>query len=545
MANLDVGHCTIENILNDVEHGQIKIPQFQRRFVWSVKDCAKLLDSIIKGYPVGSLIYWKTKESLRVVRNVGNFKFPDIPKDDYAFYVLDGQQRLTSIIACLTGQTIEDDDYSKIYVNLQATLDDQIVTNDEELLEDGKYISLHELYAEDVPIIMKKYPNDSDINTIFNYRNRIKNYQFSKVVLSDAPLAIATEVFTRINTSGRSLSMFEIMCAKMYSENPMFDLYENRIEQKNAWQIASYDTIPDTTVLQAMGACLCKSSKGKDILDLDKDQFIASWSAVSDAFNMTIDYFKNTYGVPVSRLVPYDALYVPFVYYFYNTKKRPTGNAQKYLKDYFWRSVFSSRFTEGAVSKINQDLTDVIDKILNGEEPKYEHGLVITKDSITREGTFSTGSAYIKGILCILSAQNPVSFIDGHAVTIDNSWLSQGNSKNYHHFFPKDYMKKKQPLIPESLVNHIVNITIVDGWLNKGVIKSKAPSEYMGEFIKQNPDIATHMQTHLIDDIDEFGILTDDYNAFFESRIKKIHHEMTSLLIKRDSDDFKYDVNEE
>ena len=63
MANLNVEHCTIENIMQDARGGQIKIPQFQRRYVWSVSDCAKLLDSILKGYPVGSLIYWKTKET--------------------------------------------------------------------------------------------------------------------------------------------------------------------------------------------------------------------------------------------------------------------------------------------------------------------------------------------------------------------------------------------------------------------------------------------------------------------------------------------------
>lgn len=541
MANLSVNHCTIENILQDAQKGQIKIPQFQRRFVWDVTDCAKLLDSILKGYPVGSLIYWKTKESLRVVRNVGNFKFPSIPTDDYAFYVLDGQQRITSIIASLTGQCIDDADYSKIFINLIATEDEEIVITDVSDLKENEYISLAELYAFDFASIMQKYQSNSEvINRIGKYSNKLKTYEFPKVELSEAPLNIATEVFTRINTSGKSLSIFEIMCAKMYSEDPIFDLYENRIEQAAAWQMVSYESIPDTTVLQAMGVCLCKSCKGTDILNLNKKDFIKAWPEVSKAFDMTIEYFKNTYGVPVSKLVPYDALYVPFVYYFYKKKVRPTGDEQKYLKDYFWRATFSERFTEGAVSKINQDITNVIDVILAGKEPVYEYSLVITKDSITRSGAFSTGSAYIKGILCILCGKNPVSFIDGHAVTVDNSWLSQGNSKNYHHFFPKDYMKKNKPLIAESLVNHIVNITIVDAWLNKGQIKAKAPSVYMTEFKNLNVNIATHMKSHLIDDLDEYGVFTDDYHIFFEARLKAIHKEMISLLIKKDNDDFSF-----
>ena len=102
-------------------------------------------------------------------------------------------------------------------------------------------------------------------------------------------------------------------------------------------------------------------------------------------------------------------------------------------------------------------------------------------------------------------------------------------------------MKQNQPLIDESLVNHIVNITVVDGWLNKNKIKAKAPSDYMGEFEKLNPNIKKDMEVHLITDFNKFGITNNDYNAFFTERIKLIHSEMISRLIKRNGDDFKFD----
>ena len=543
MASISVGYCTINNIFTEAKAGEIKIPQFQRKFVWSVKDSAKLLDSIIKGYPVGALIYWKTKEKLRTVRNIGNFSFPNPHADDYVYYVLDGQQRITSLLACLLGETIDEDDFSQVFVDLSASEDNSIVTADMNSLQDGLFISLKDLYENKLTYIFKKFGHDEKlIEKIGKYHEALTNFQFSKITLSDASLPIATEVFTRINTTGKGLSMFEIMCAKMYSERrPVFDLYEKMQTKEATWKDSGYE-IPENTVLQAVGACLCKSSKGSDILSLDKTEFISHWNDVCKAFDKTIDFFKNGFKIPVSKLVPYDALYVPFVYYFYKTKKqRPPVNEKKYLTDYFWRSAFSSRFTEGVVSKINEDLVNVIDKIIKNQVPTYDHGLVISKSSIQANGVFSTGSAYIKAILCIFCAQNPVSFKDGTLVSIDNSWLSQGNSKNYHHFFPKDYMKKNQPSVDESLVNHIVNITIVDGWLNKTQIKAKAPSVYMSEFAKDNPNINDHMKTHLIDDINGFGIPLNDYDLFFNSRIKKIHGEMTKLLVKKPNDDFKYE----
>lgn len=71
---------TFTGLISDIEKGQIKIPQFQRDFVWDIKKSSKLMDSVIKGYPIGTFIFWKTKERLRSVRNLGNFKLPEPPR---------------------------------------------------------------------------------------------------------------------------------------------------------------------------------------------------------------------------------------------------------------------------------------------------------------------------------------------------------------------------------------------------------------------------------------------------------------------------------
>ncbi len=94
---------TFTTLMNDIENGQIKIPQFQREFVWEFKKCASLIDSIVKGYPIGTLIFWRTKERLRSIRNIGGCTLPEPPEGDFVEYVLDGQQRLTALFASLKG----------------------------------------------------------------------------------------------------------------------------------------------------------------------------------------------------------------------------------------------------------------------------------------------------------------------------------------------------------------------------------------------------------------------------------------------------------
>jgi len=122
---------TFSSIMSSIETGNIKIPQFQRDFVWSKEKSAKLLDSVVKGYPIGTFIFWKTREELRVLRDLGGLKLPPTPKGDFIQYVIDGQQRLTTLFASLKGLKIQredhEDDYGEFYVDLKAKEDEQIV----------------------------------------------------------------------------------------------------------------------------------------------------------------------------------------------------------------------------------------------------------------------------------------------------------------------------------------------------------------------------------------------------------------------------------
>src|SRR5688572_2826062 len=63
----------INDLTGDIRKGEIKIPQFQRRFVWKEKQALELLDSIANSSPIGSLFLWKTNEKLAVERNIGGF----------------------------------------------------------------------------------------------------------------------------------------------------------------------------------------------------------------------------------------------------------------------------------------------------------------------------------------------------------------------------------------------------------------------------------------------------------------------------------------
>lgn len=527
---------TFSSLLSAIEQGQIKIPQFQRDFVWTMQRSANLIDSIVKGYPIGTFIFWRTKDRLRSVRNIGKQVLPEPPQGEFVDYVLDGQQRLTSLFASLKGISIvrEDgrsDDFSKIFIDLEAEESDQIVITDISGRSSESLISILDLLTGDF-MKLARYPQKYH-EKLRTYKNRIESYQYSIIQVKDAPLEIATEIFTRINVGGKPLSLFEIMVAKTFDQERKFDLSEKFQELIENLRPLNYETISDATVLQTVATILCKECKRQIILRLDKKDFIDTWDRAKDAIEQAVEYFRNCYRIPVSQLLPYNALIVPFAYFFFHHPDRPTGDRHKFLEDFFWRCTLSGRYSSSVESKLAQDVKR-IDQILAGELPSYDWGIDTSAEFIKNNGWFSASRSYIKAILCIYAYQQPKSFSDNSIVNISNYWLKQANSKNYHHFFPRAYLRGRG--YEEFRINHILNITIVDDFLNKREIKAKAPSKYMAVFRDRNPYLVDTMKTHLIEDLEGFGIWNDDYDKFFDVRAKAVSRELSKRIIKRDID---------
>jgi hypothetical protein len=530
---------TFDSLVVEIEKGQIKIPQFQRDFVWTMPKSASLIDSIIKGYPIGTFIFWRTKEQLRSVKGLGQLSLPELAQGDFIDYVLDGQQRLTSLFASLKGITLQkengkQDDFSQMFIDLDAGEHEQIVITDIAGKSEKSIISIITLLTGDFDVLAS-YPSEYR-EKLKSYINSIKSYQYSTILVKDAAIDIATEIFTRINVGGKPLSLFEIMAAKTFSHEKNFDLSEKFQELIDKLRPLNYETISDATVLQCVSIFLTKECDKRAILKLDKNKFIEVWDDASDSIERAVEFFRNVYRIPVSKLLPYNALIIPFAYFFHNHKDKPTGNKQKYLEDFFWRCSLSGRYSSSLEGKLSQDIKR-IDQILSNNLPIYDLPIDTSEKFIKDNGQFNAARSYIKAILCIYSDLEPKSFSDHSTVNISNYWLKQANSKNYHHFFPRAYLKNKKGY-EDFYINHILNITIVDDFLNKRIIGSKAPSEYMSTFMGNNR-LQDTMMTHLIEDLTTFGIWDDDYDKFFDERAKVVSRELSKRIIKQEIDQMR------
>ena len=521
-------------LIHEIENGRVKIPKFQREFVWSIEQTAKLLDSILKGYPIGTFILWETDQRLNDIKNVGNLEIPDTQDGTPVLYVLDGQQRITSLFAAYRGAEIQKPgekkttNYRDIVVNLDGENDDEIITSEP---TGNKYLSLHNVLSFDWIKGQKLKENgfsDKELQTVHTYSKAFESYEFSTVVLRKEDIDSAIEVFTHINTSGQTLTLFEIMSAKTYDEAQKFDMQVKWDDFIKELKNIRYEGISNTVILYVLSLKLSRTKeyKGKTILALDKQSIIDHWDDAISALKKSIDYFRTNYHIPVSQFLPYDILLVPFAYFFYQNKKEPTADQRKYLQEFFWRMALSFRYQSSTESRLAQDVRR-IDHILDNERPDYSD-IKVNLDSPQSliDTNFRAANSYCKAVLCLLASQEPKDFQDNGKVILDNSWLKIASSRNYHHFFPRAYLKNKADA---SKSNSLVNITLVSERLNKQKIRAKAPSIYIGDFQAENTDINKALNSHFID-LAGSGIESDDYDTFLKARSKRIYDELQARI---------------
>lgn len=538
------------DLIREVERGIIRVPKFQRDFVWSLEKTANLLDSILKGYPIGTFILWRTNEQINDVKKIGDFTIPAVPPGgEKAQYVLDGQQRITSLFAAYRGAKIQKTgekkitNYKDIVVNLDKNLresGDQIITAEQ---TGEKAISLFEVlnFSYQKGRALSEKFTDEELGVIDEYSTAFKTYEFSTIVLRKEDIDSAIEVFTRINTGGQTLTLFEIMSAKTYDEKKKFDMQTKWAKLIKELKDSKYEGVSNTIVLQLLAFMLSrtKECKRKTILALDKKEIIENWDSAISALKESINYFRTIYRIPVSKILPYDSLLVLFAYFFFKKEGQPGAEQGKYLEELFWRMSLSERYSSSTESRLAQDIKR-IGLILEGKQPDYSDiNINLDSPQTLIDTNFSAGSSYCKAILCLLAYQEPKDFQNNGKVYLDNSTLKVASSKNYHHFFPKKHLKDKQ------FADSLVNITFISAPLNQKKIRAKTPSIYINEFKDESGDtkINEALNSHLIS-LDSFGIESDDYNIFLEARAKRIYDELNQRIELNHTEPAKEEVKE-
>ena len=522
---------TIQEIIKAISDGEYRIPRFQRDFVWDIKKSAALLDSIFKGFPISSVILWKTKNELSEIRNLGGIEIPGRDTGRYTSYIIDGQQRLTSLYFALKGlKTGTGSDFSEMCISLVAEWPEQLVFD--KLPKDANpddYVVLKDLFS--ATALAGSHPEKR-----LEYFQVLLQYKISVIEIDDENLGLeeVIEIFERLNLGGKKLNLFSIIAARSYQTaddgGNSFDLSKKYDAFNQVLKNSNYGRIGDSIFLQCISACLIGKVNKSDILrNLSSDLIFSEYDNVEKAIFAAIEHLKGqNYGVLVANLLPYERMLVPFTYFHYHMKSKAiTTQQEQYLRDFFWRCILGKRYNSSADTNTNADIGK-IKKIIDGEVPVQEP-ITLSPKAIVENGRFMLSSAYVKGMLCLMAQNKPQSFGVGRTINITNDAVSSSAKRQYHHFFPTKSAAIKENTSYAAMVNNVVNIVFMDAVTNDQ-ISNRNPSDYVGQFNGENPDFAAALDSHYIE-VNGYGLENDEFHIFLNARSRAMYNKLCGYIL--------------
>lgn len=514
---------TLPNLMASVANGEYRIPQFQRTFVWKRSKVIDLFDSIYKEFPIGSFFVWKAgQEHNDLFRHTVGLDLPPVGEHDNVSFILDGQQRITSLYVVLNGMTVRQNDKLVDYSLYCLDLRDEKFTRRKP--DNKRYVALCSLWGPDAMALTQEIPPEYRAAYIRCWQT-LQTYPISIVEVSDKDLPEVCRIFRRINQSGQRLDRFDLVSAMTFS--PEFDLRErldkdlqDRLKRKN------FGAISPTIVTQLLALIEKGQCTERNEYALTSKQIRRHWKAAVDAVLLAADTLRKNMGVANYSYLPYDAQLTLLSYYFAKRPDHaPPAAHMDWLRDWFWRSAFGQRYSAGGATRVGQDARLVAD-LAGGGEPEFKLAVPLDVADLVRTRMTWTASAVRNAYLCLLSNLGPLHLGNNSPLDLVNGGISDFTSGEKHHIFPRSLLSKAGA--KDADIHVLPNFCFLPMELNRRISNS-APSEYIPRVQAENPDFEKAARSHLLPVNTGDWIAEDDYEAFLEARAEMILDEVARL----------------
>ena len=206
----------VETLLTWVKSGEIAIPEIQRPFVWDATKVRNLLDSLYQGYPIGYLIAWRNP----------TVRLKDGTSSAGKRILIDGQQRVTALMAALLGQEVLTQDYETVRIRIAFhPLEERFEVANPAIRKDVSWIpDVAEVFAPDASLteLTDSYAEKNSaaerkrVSRVLEKLRKIINNHVGVIELAeDLDIETVTEIFIRVNSAGATLSQADFAMSKI------------------------------------------------------------------------------------------------------------------------------------------------------------------------------------------------------------------------------------------------------------------------------------------------------------------------------------------
>lgn len=519
----------ISQVIERVLSGQIRIPTFQRGFVWDADKVAVLMDSLYKGYPIGSLLFWRTRSRLRFERDLGPFRLPDVDPDYPIDYVLDGQQRITSIFGVFQSRVdaFSQEDWTNVYFDYRASADaqeSQFTALNESEVDPNRYFLLRNFFNTVAYRRATASLDDEVLELLDQVQDVFRQTRIPIQMLSTDDKTMVAIVFERINRQGIELDTLQLLSAWTWSEE--FDLHRKFEDLSLELEPFGFRDVgqDQDLLLRCCSAVLTGSVKADTLINLNGSIVRDRFQEVVNGLKGAIDFLRDNLRIFSLDNLPYSNLLVPLSVFFSstgNSQFRYLDSQRRTILKWFWRTCLSRRYNSQPVKSMQSDIEEISKLKLN--QPS---NLGSVLDSFRVNSTFfelnkfRSGTVITKTFILLLAQRNPCSFITGSPISLRDV-LKEYNRNQFHHIYPRAFLRRSsQDDYDDSCLANFCFLSTSDN----NIIGGKAPSIYQSEMPSLSVD------TILEHSLCPTSIFSDDYQTFISERSELLAGEANRLV---------------
>lgn len=404
-------------LVERITAGRIRVPRFQRAFVWKQADLLALLDSILRGFPIGSILVWDTEEGMDSTNRIGPVRIVHDPAGVIG-YLIDGQQRVSTLVGTLRltddmDHTADDVDW-RVYFNLDTREFQRSPAEGpgpqhfpvRSLLNTAGFLDACRRIQSEV--------SDSEKSLLWleeadRLANVFRDYQLPLIRIREADIDSAVTVFARLNRTGRKMAADEMVSALTYQKGE-FHLARCLDEFKAELDRKRFGNLDRVFLLRAVLAALDRDIYAKDWADLMvkpevRTQLPNAFEAAADGIRKALKFLDGL-GVTSDRLLPY-GLQLVFLGEFFRRCPEPANGDAELLRRWFWVTSFTGWFGGVNTAQVNHALSEIRD-LANGTGTAFA---VVDLDipALPFPERFDGRSARVRAFLLYLASLKPRS----------------------------------------------------------------------------------------------------------------------------------------
>ena len=530
-----VNQHPVQSLLTWIGDDEIAIPEIQRPFVWNAAKVRDFIDSLYFGYPVGYLIAWRNP----------SVRLKDGTESKGKRILIDGQQRVTALLAAMLGQSIVNKNYRKVRIAIAFHPAEQRfeVTNPAIRRDRAWLADISTLFAPDADLldILDSYcagNPEADRNGIFQRLQRLQGIRNNSLGLielnSDLDVQTVSEIFVRINSQGVTLNAADFAMSKM-AANEKYNGHQLRkcidyfchlaVAPEAYGDLASDDEFVSTKYFRSMEwlkhekedlydpsytdmlRVAFTSEFGRGRLDdlvallsgrnfetrefedvIAEESFRKLETAILRFMNETdfkrfVMILRSAGFVNASMIRSQNT--INFAYILYLTlRARNTSSAQieTLVRRWFVMSVLTGRYTGSPETAFGVDIRSL------AEQDARDYLQSVERAELS--DVFWDAGLPQQMDTSVASSPYFNVFLASQVRTNDKGFLSNGHTvqtllegtSHVHHIFPRNYLKKNG--LPRSRYNQIANYVVMQGEINIA-IGDDPPAAYFGALRRQ------------------------------------------------------------